>query len=170
MEGLLLNKYIHSIIFIYHLKVILLTNKWRLVGTEMYKPIYRKQDNFLHCYVEKSSNEPSQKEDYQDLILQENINWLKLSPGSEPLFEFKSLIDFFNLTFKKSRSLQNIRSKNQSLQDTISLAVQWRLNSGPDRGIDRKNYFLTLNRQHQRDTLSLQNTSKLTNKSKDFKF
>jgi len=68
------------------------------------------------------------EEDYYKLNLKEDVNLLNISESKEPLIEFKSCVDFFNLTFKKYKMMQNMVSKNQNNQDTISLAVIWRFN------------------------------------------
>jgi len=110
-------------------QIILLTDKWKLVETGMHKPIYRKEDNFLHCYVEKTQSDTTntiQNEDLYKLTLKENANLLQVSQLNEPTLEFKSLVDFFTLTFKKFKTMQNMIPKSTRNQDTISLAVLWR--------------------------------------------
>jgi len=110
-------------------QIILLTDKWKLVETGMHKPIYRKEDNFLHCYVEKTPGEnsaPIQNEDLYKLTLKEDANLLQVSKLNEPTLEFKALVDFFTLTFKKFKTMQNMIPKSSQNQDTISLAVLWR--------------------------------------------
>lgn len=95
--------------------------------TGMHMPIYRKQENFLHCYIEKCPIDPSQvEEDFYKLTLKEDVNLLNVSKAEDTLIDFKSCVDFFNLTFKKYKMMQNMTSKNQNNQDTISLAVIWR--------------------------------------------
>lgn len=106
-----------------------MTDKWRLVETEMHKPIYRKQDNFLHCYVEKCHlDQPArvEEEDFTKLALKENLNWLKIDQGTESVLEYGQLIDYFNLTFKRFKLMQSMLPKGTVSQDTISLAITWR--------------------------------------------
>lgn len=95
----------------------------------MHKPIYRKEDNFLHCYVEKTPGEtsgPILNEDLYKLTLKEDANLLQVSKLNEPTLDFKALVDFFTLTFKKFKTMQNMIPKSSRNQDTISLAVLWR--------------------------------------------
>ena len=121
-------------------QIILLTDKWKLVETGMHKPIYRKEDNFLHCYVEKTPSDTTtsnQNEDLYKLTLKENANLLQVSPLNETPLEFKSLVDFFTLTFKKFKNMQNMIPKSSQNQDTISLAVLWRFTTASEtkRGV-----------------------------------
>lgn len=95
----------------------------------MHKPIYRKQDNFLHCYVEKCHiDHPAraEEEDFSKLALKENLNWLKIDNQCDPVLEFDQLIDYFNLTFKRFKLMQSMLPKGTVSQDTISLAITWR--------------------------------------------
>lgn len=95
----------------------------------MHKPIYRKQDNFLHCYVEKCQvDQPhrTEEEDFSKLALKENLNWLKIDNQSDAVLEFDQLLDYFNLTFKRFKMMQSMLPKGAVSQDTISLAITWR--------------------------------------------
>ena len=96
----------------------------------MHKPIYRKQDNFLHCYVERCPTDVTAQEEeknYRQLKLKENVNLLQISNDKEAYISFDNLIDFYNLTYKRFKTQALV---NKSLdQEKVSLALLWKYTS-----------------------------------------